>query len=73
MTMATEKIKRQVGESPDGAALVEIHRRLVAIHHPLAVAGGIDPDLHRRTLQRLSGLLEYVDDALTVEERNAPS
>jgi hypothetical protein len=50
------------------AQLVEIYRRLVEIHHPLTSAPRVDQELHRRTLQRLDALLEYVDDALSARE-----
>ena len=46
----------------------DIYRRLVAIHYPLAEATGVDEDLHRRTLQRLTALLEYMEPLLDEEE-----
>jgi hypothetical protein len=51
-----------------GTPLDEIHRRLVAIHYPLAEAGRIDQELHVQTLQRLMDLINYVDDAISTQD-----
>jgi hypothetical protein len=47
------------------AQLAEIYQRLVDIHYALAEAPRVDQDLHRRTLQRLEALLDYVDHAVS--------
>jgi hypothetical protein len=49
--------------------LAEIHRQLVDVHYPLAEARAVDVGLHRRTLQRLDGLLRHVDRVLTELEQ----
>ena len=58
---ATQPERRPKGRQSE-TPLSEIYRRLVEIHYPLAEAPRVDSDLHRWTLQRLSALLEYVDD-----------
>jgi hypothetical protein len=61
--MAATQPGRPPREPEADTLLQEIYRQLVAIHYPLAEAPRVDQDLHRRTLQRLTALLDYVDDA----------
>ena len=56
--------KNRRSDSP----LEEIHRRLVAIHYPLAEALRVDEGLHHRTLERLMVLLRYVEEASRSEQ-----
>ena len=56
--------------SPSEAArtpLAEAHRRVVEIHYALASADELNEDVHTRTLDRLSELLEFLDDAAHAE------
>ncbi len=47
---------------PTTAALTEVHRRLVSIHHGLATG---DAEVIPRALNKLDTLLREIDDALT--------
>jgi ActR/RegA family two-component response regulator len=66
--MATMKPRRSTSAQSSESTFKEIHRRLVAIHYPLAEATSVDLNLHRRTLQRLMDLLEYIEPLLKEEE-----
>ena len=50
---------------PTTAALSEIHRRLVSIHHGLATGDANDDEVIPRALDKLDALLREIDDALT--------
>ena len=50
---------------PTIAALSEIHRRLVSIHHGLAAGDDSDDEVIPRALDKLDALLREIDDALT--------
>lgn len=45
-----------------GATLLELHRRLVAIHYGLATAGPDDIDRDRRALERLDDALRFISE-----------
>jgi len=66
--MAATDSERTAKRRQADARLAEIYDRLVSIHYPLAEAPRVDQELHRRTLQRLDDLLDYVDDALQSRE-----
>lgn len=53
---------RPIGPSDEGAALRELHRRLVAIHHGLATGDVGDVDRDRRALERLDDALHFITE-----------
>ena len=65
--MAAAHPDRRSKNRPTGSSLAEIHRRLVRIHYPLAEAMSVDETLHRRTLERLMDLINYVDASVDAE------
>ena len=44
----------------EGATLLDLHRRLVAIHYGLATAGPDDADRDRRAIERLDDALRFI-------------
>jgi hypothetical protein len=62
----------KAGPSPDERrlreSLVEIQRRLVRIHYSLAASPHVEPELHRRTVERLMDVLNYVEEVATAEQ-----
>ena len=69
--MATTDSDRTAKRRQADARLDKIYQRLIEIHYPLAEAQRVDQELHRRTLQRLDALLEYLDDAVNACEEAA--
>ena len=70
----TSPMQRQSGASdPARTPLAEAHHRVVEIHYALAAADQIDENLHIRTLDRLSELLELLADAQRAEMQTTAS
>ena len=53
---------RSAGSLAAADVLIEVYRRIGAIHATLAEADKIDEGLHRRTIDRLMDILEFIEE-----------